>query len=152
MLVDTLPLVLLALYAFFFGISLLQFIAPWEDKVSGPAFLEYHHAVDRYMAVWARALAQLQLALSLLLLVLECQQWQTIPYWCRVIALGFVISSVVVAVTGNVPLNTIMNSWSAEQLPSNWFSIRSQWLAYHRLRAWFSVAAFVFFSVSLLLN
>ncbi|MBD2705872.1 hypothetical protein IC229_35065 [Spirosoma sp. BT702] len=150
MLFPFLLLVTIALYAFFFGISLLQLIAPWERHVSGQTFVNYHQAIDPYMAKWAKILAQLQLVLTLVVLWIFYQRGLTWSVCLLGIALGMVIISVLVAIRGNVPLNQVMKRWSATELPVNWLSIRDQWLTYHRWRAWVNMIGFIFLLASLL--
>ncbi|GAB3958400.1 hypothetical protein GCM10028805_52660 [Spirosoma harenae] len=131
-----------ALYAFFFGISLLQLIAPWEQHVSGQTFVAYHQAIDPYMAKWAKILAQLQLGLTLVLMAIFYQRGLTWSVWLLGMALGMVVTSVMVAIRGNVPLNKLIQSWSATELPANWRSIRDGWLGHHRKRAWVNIVGF----------
>ena len=150
MLFSSLLLAITALYAFFFGISLLQLIAPWERRVSGKTFIEYHQAIDPYMAKWAKLLAQTQLALTLVVLVMEYQQGLMVSFWLMSIALSLVVTSVLVAIRGNVPLNKLIKGWSVDELPRNWIAIRSQWLSYHHMRAWVNILSFGFLLASLL--
>jgi hypothetical protein len=140
----------IGLYAFFFGISLLQLIAPWEGQVSGKTFVDYHQAIDPYMAKWAKLLAQLQLVLTLLVLVTKYQQGLTLAFWLMSIAFGLVVTSVLVAIRGNVPLNEISRGWSPDELPVDWLAIRSRWISYHRTRAFINILGFGFSLAGLL--
>jgi hypothetical protein len=48
-----------------------------------------------------------------------------------------------IAVKGNLPINAVINNWSKDRYPSNWFEYRDRWLKFFRYRKVAVVTGFV---------
>lgn len=129
-------------YAVSFGIAVYFFIAPCYDKLSGPTFIEFFRNIDPYMKVWARRLLRSQITLTLPLLGLMFDRWASLPFWLTLVALLMGVTSMVIAVKGNVPLNRQMDHWSPSEPPTGWEKVRARWLRYHSLRGVAEVVGF----------
>jgi ribosomal protein S10 len=129
-------------YATFFGIAVYLFIAPCYDKMSAQTFIEFFQTVDPYMKVWAKRLLLMQIALTILLLVLMHNQWTSLSSWLTLLGLMISVTSMEIAIKGNVPLNRQMDRWSPLNPPLDWERVRDRWLYYHHLRG-VVVASFI---------
>jgi hypothetical protein len=59
------------------------------------------------------------------------------------IAGGFYVAMLVCFFVFNAPVNTALNGWTVDTLPSDWSEYRLHWETGHALAAFFSIVAFV---------
>jgi len=59
------------------------------------------------------------------------------------IALLALIIEVVLTLKGNLPINDVINTWSANNIPVNWSDIRDKWFAIYMYRQIASITGFV---------
>jgi uncharacterized membrane protein len=62
---------------------------------------------------------------------------------CSVVALVSLIIDVAFTLKGNVPLNKIINTWTASNYPANWKEYRSKWLSIYSIRQVTNIIGFV---------
>jgi hypothetical protein len=135
-----LSFILVAFAAFFFALPSTGLIAPWDYDVSGRTWAEYHKAVDFYMGARMPIIALSCWACMVFFLILERKNWKEPPFRFMALALAILILLTVIAINTNVAMNTEMNNWNPENLPSNWAAMRDQWLHYHHFNAPFNMA------------
>jgi len=112
----------------------------------GSAYLPYWQALN---ADYGRAMPVLLLT-TLAFLVLTCilsfldRRGQRI-FILSVVALLLTIATIVLTVTQFEPLNRLANSWTVENLPTEWVDVRARWWTLHIIRTILAVLAFARF-------
>jgi len=136
----TAAVLLLGLYA---GGVLFGVLAPSVMLLPGSAYLPYWQALN---ADYGRAMPVLLLT-TLAFLVLTCilsfldRRGQRI-FILSVVALLLTIATIVLTVTQLEPLNRLANSWTVENLPTEWVDVRARWWTLHIIRTILAVLAF----------
>ena len=49
----------------------------------------------------------------------------------------------IIMIKGNLPINALMNTWTAENYPQNWMAYRDKWLSVFRLRQLANITGFI---------
>jgi uncharacterized membrane protein len=62
---------------------------------------------------------------------------------CSIIALVLLIVDIALSLKGNVPLNKIINTWTASNYPANWKEYRSKWFLVYNIRQVANIIGFV---------
>ncbi len=62
---------------------------------------------------------------------------------CSIIALIALLADVILAVKGNIPLNTFISSWTTANYPSDWKQYRSKWFTLYHVRQVLNITGFV---------
>ena len=125
--------------AFFFGVGVYLFLAPCYGRLSGRAFVEWFQAIDPYMKARAPWVWWMQAGFTAGLLPLT-SGW---VFALTAGSLGFAVVQLVIALTGNLPLDRQMEHWNPDALPAGWERVRDEWLRSHARRGMASAGAFV---------
>ena len=62
---------------------------------------------------------------------------------CSVIALVALIADILLALKGNIPLNTYISSWTTSDYPADWKQYRSKWFTLYHVRQALNITGFV---------
>jgi glycerol uptake facilitator-like aquaporin len=114
-------------------------ISPWAADVSGATFAEFHRATDFYMSKRMPVFVQSFMLFNLIFLGLT---WRNRSSWSfGLVALGLVLQLVgtIIAIKTNVAMNAAMNAWDPTHLPTNWATVRAEWLSAHSRNFFFNV-------------
>lgn len=107
-------------------------------------YIEFRKQVDRSMRANFKYVVYSSLLLNLLLAVLA-----TITAPFSVLSIASIISFIalvtdtVITVKFNMPVNNIINTWTAKDYPANWSDFRTMWLTYFGYRQIANIIGFV---------
>lgn len=80
---------------------------------------------------------------NLLLVIVNIKNPGGIVFIAASIALVALIADVVLTLKGNLPVNDIINNWSADNIPSNWADYRTKWFNIFQYRQVASITGFI---------
>jgi hypothetical protein len=107
---------------------------PTLYKVSGTTFIEMHRPVDLAMRSVGPTIFTIMLTLYGLLTILFFIEKSKIKGILILVAILLLLGNTLVAFQGNRPLNDLFLTWTPTTIPSNWLSLRDEWLSYHLYR------------------
>lgn len=107
---------------------------PISYKISGTTFIEMHRPVDLLMRSIGPIVFTIMLSLYGLLAILFFIEKSKIKGFLIVAAILLLLANTFVALQGNRPLNDLFLTWTPTTIPSNWSSLRDEWLGYHLYR------------------
>jgi hypothetical protein len=103
-------------------------------KISGVTFIEMHRPLDLVMRNVGPILFTILLTLYGSLAILLFIEKSKIKGFLILAAILLLIGNTFVALQGNRPLNDLFLTWTPTTIPSNWSSLRDEWLSYHIYR------------------
>jgi hypothetical protein len=103
-------------------------------KISGVTFIEMHRPLDLAMRSVGPILFTILLTFYGLLAILLFVEKSKIKGFLILAAILLLLGNTFVAFQGNRPLNDLFLTWTPTTLPSNWSSLRDEWLSYHIYR------------------
>jgi hypothetical protein len=103
-------------------------------KISGTTFIEMHRPMDLAMRTIGPILFTIMLSLYGLLAILFFMEKSNRKGVLILAAILLLLANTFVALQGNRPLNDLFLTWTPTTLPSNWSSLRDEWLRYHLYR------------------
>ncbi|MDN3676894.1 hypothetical protein QWY90_06180 [Flavobacterium paronense] len=115
------------------GIYDLTFF-PTLYKISGVTFIEMHRPVDLAMRSIGPIIFSIMLSLFVLLAILFYMEKSKIKSLLILVGILLLLGNTFVALKGNRPLNDLFLTWTPTTIPSNWSSLREEWLGYHLYR------------------
>jgi hypothetical protein len=135
----------LILYAVVISQSFFYILAMSSvTKSMQPAtYIESRQLLDKSLQHTLRIVYYLALASSVLLVSFCVTNPSGILFICTIIALISLVADIVLSLKGNVPLNKIINTWSASAYPSNWKEYRAKWLSIYSIRQVANIIGFV---------
>lgn len=76
----------------------------------------------------------------------------SIGFWIRVIALLLTLFSLLVTLVTEVPLVSQMREWTEMTMPYGWEKLRDNWVKFHTMRTFSSLASFACLVISVLIQ
>lgn len=80
---------------------------------------------------------------NLLLVIVTMKNPGSIVFLTASIAFVALVADTVLTLKGNLPINDIINSWSADNQPANWTDYRTKWLTIFQYRQIATISGFV---------
>ena len=80
---------------------------------------------------------------SLLLVISTIKNPGSLMFITAAIAFLALIADTLLALKGNIPINTLINSWSADNYPANWAEYRTKWMNIYQYRQIANIVGFV---------
>lgn len=117
-------------------------IFPFSYEISGVTFIEMHRPLDLAIRKVGPILFTIIASMHLLLVALFFVEKSRHKGWLILTALGFLLCDTFIALQYNGPINDLFLTWTPATIPTNWASIRDQWLTYHLYRDVFIVLGF----------
>jgi uncharacterized membrane protein len=135
----------LMLYAVVISQSFFYILAMSNvTKSMQPAtYIESRKLLDQHLRSSLTTVYYLALASSVLLVSFCVINPSGFLFICSVVALVSLIIDVAFTLKGNVPLNKIINTWTASNYPANWKEYRSKWLSIYSIRQVTNIIGFV---------
>jgi hypothetical protein len=106
-------------------------------------YIESRKLLDQNLRSSLTTVYYLALASSVLLVSFCVINPSGFLFICSVVALVSLIIDVAFTLKGNVPLNKIINTWTASNYPANWKEYRSKWLSIYSIRQAVNIIGFV---------
>src|SRR5215813_4921287 len=112
----------LALYSIVISQSLFYILAMSRVlKSMQPAtYIESRQLLDKNLQTSLRSVYYLTLASSILLTSFCVVNPSGVLFICSLVSLVALVTDIILSLKGNVPLNKIINTWSASSYPANW--------------------------------
>jgi hypothetical protein len=107
---------------------------PIMYKISGITFIEMHRPLDLMMRNIGPIIFTIMLSLYVLLAILFFIEKSKTKGLLILAAIILLLGNTLVAFQGNRPLNDLFLTWTPTTIPSNWSSLRDEWLSYHIYR------------------
>lgn len=114
-----------------------------QERLEAAAYIELRKFLDENFMAKFKWSMYAGLLLSLALLIFTAQQSIGFLFFSSLFAFLGLLTDTVITVKGNLPLNTFIRSWSADQHPADWKTYRSKWLLYFSWRQVANIAGFV---------
>lgn len=135
----------LLLYAFvisqtFFYILAMSRVTKSMQPVT---YIESRHLLDKNLQSSLSLVYYLALAASFALTSFCVINPSGVLFICSIISLVSLIIDVALSLKGNVPLNKIINTWTASNYPANWKEYRSKWFMIYNIRQIANIIGFV---------
>lgn len=80
---------------------------------------------------------------NLLLVLVTVRNYRSLLFVASSVSLLLLIGDTVLTLKGNVPINDIVNTWTASSHPASWSETRSDWLRIFHYRQLLNVSGFV---------
>jgi hypothetical protein len=107
---------------------------PIMYKISGITFIEMHRPLDLVMRSVGPIIFTIMLSFYGLLAILFFIEKSKIKGFLILAAILLLLGNTFVALQGNRPLNDLFLTWTPTTIPSNWSSLRDEWLSFHIYR------------------
>lgn len=125
-------------YSFVVSQSLMYILALKNTQLAlgGSTYVEVRQLIDANMKDTFKYAIYSALLFSLLLVLVNLKSPTSLVFIMASIGFLALIVDVAIMIKGNMPLNTIINTWSPENYPANWKEIRQAWfsaLAYRQV-------------------
>ena len=116
---------------------------PFQYEISGATFIEMHRPIDLIMREVGPPMFIVIVSLKIILATLFFIERSKYKGWLIIAALIFLLCDTFIALQYNRPINDLFLTWTPTTIPSNWASIRDQWLNYHLYRNIFMLLGIV---------
>lgn len=135
----------LLLYAFVISQSFFYILAMSGTlkNMQAETYIETRNLLTRKLELPLQVVYYTALGSSLLLTafcVVNPTGWLFIS---SVIALVTLVTDVLLAVKGNIPINKYINSWTTANYPANWQHYRSKWFSLYHTRQVVNITGFI---------
>ena len=135
----------LLLYACVISQSLFYIMAMSRvtKSMRAVSYIESRQLLDKNLQSSLSLVYYLALASSVALAAFCVINPSGILFVCSIVSLLSLILDVTLTLKGNVPLNKIINTWTASNYPANWQEYRSRWFLVYNLRQVVNIIGFV---------
>jgi phosphate starvation-inducible membrane PsiE len=130
---------MIASQAFMYMLSLKQV----QLNLDASAYTEVRKLTDISMRASFKYVIYAALLANVLLVIATAKNPGSIVFISAAIALVALVVEVLLTLKGNLPINDIINTWSADTIPSNWTELRNKWFTIFQYRQIASITGFV---------
>lgn len=109
---------------------------------AGP-YTEVRKLIDTSMRSNFKYVIYAALLFSLLLVILNIKNPGSLVFIATSIAFVALVADTLLTVKGNLPINDIINSWTADNIPANWADYRAKWFRIFQYRQVANITGFV---------
>jgi hypothetical protein len=134
--------------SFMYIISLRQV----QLKMQGPSYVELRKLLDIVMKANFKYVVYIALLCNLLLIVVLSGEPGSISFISAVVAFAALVIDTLITIKGSFPINSIINNWEPNSLPSDWQAYRSKWLQVFGYRQMANIVGFLSLLVGLVFN
>lgn len=113
-----------------------------QKSMDAPSYIQLRQLTDRNFMAKYKYVIYFTLLASLLLCIFTAAKPTGFLFISSVIAFAALVADVLLAIKGNVPINKLINTWSADNYPANWETYREKWLHIYCLRQVANIAGF----------
>jgi uncharacterized membrane protein len=107
------------------------------------SYTEIRKQIDTNMRSKFRYVIYTALLANLLLVISAIKDPGSLLFITATIAFVALVADTLVTIKGNLPVNDIINGWTADNYPSNWMKYRTKWLAIFQYRQALNITGFV---------
>lgn len=144
MLLKVMILLNLLAYSWIVGQAYMYIIALSDvtKKLDAASYIHFRQLTDVNFIAKYKYVIYASLLSSLLLCIFTAAKPGSFLFISSVIAFAALVADVLLAIKGNVPINKLINTWSADNYPANWQIYRNRWLHVYRKRQVANIAGF----------
>ena len=106
-------------------------------------YIELRQLLDKNFQSKNRVVVYITLVSCTALTILCSMNTSGFLFISSAIALAALIIGIVLTLKGNVPINKVINTWSADNYPHNWKDYRSRWLSVFAKRQVLDIIGFL---------
>lgn len=145
MLIKVTLLITMLLYAFIVAQSFFYILAMSKasKKMKAAAYIETRQLIDHQLRTTLSLVYYSAVTASIALIAFCVVNPGGLLFTCAIIALGALIVDVVLALSGNVPLNRTIDTWTSTAYPQNWQQVRAKWFTLYHIRQAFNIGGFI---------
>jgi hypothetical protein len=112
-------------------------------RLDSITYIELRKQIDRSMRATFKYAMYSGLLLNLLLIIVTARYPFSVLFIASTISFIALVVDTMITIKGNIPVNNIINSWTAQNHPANWSDFRGMWLRYFRYRQIANITGFV---------
>lgn len=128
-------------FMYIFALKNVQF------NLEANAYIELRKLLDVSMSANFKYVMYIALLANLLLVISNFKNTGSLLFITSAIAFIAIIADVLIAVKGNIPINTIISTWSPDNYPANWGDYRAKWLSIFQYRQIANITGFLSLSI-----
>ena len=125
--------------AFMYILSLKQV----QLSLDANTYTEIRKLIDASMRASFKYVIYTALLANVLLVIATAKNPGSLVFITATIALVALVAEILLTLKGNLPINDIINTWSADTIPANWAAIRDKWFTIFQYRQIASITGFV---------
>ncbi len=130
---------MIASQAFMYILSLKQV----QLNLGADSYTEIRKLIDISMRASFKYVIYAALLANVLLVIATIKTPTTLVFITATISLLALVAEIVLTLKGNLPINDVINTWSADSVPANWTSFRDKWFTIFQYRQIASLTGFV---------
>lgn len=138
-------LITLLAYSIIVSQSFMYIVALEKVQLSleAKSYIELRKLLDTNMRDNFKYVFYVALLMNLLLVLSTIKNPGSLFFITAAIALVCLLAETLLTVKGNMPVNDIINTWTAESFPANWAEYRTKWLHIFQYRQIANITGFV---------
>ena len=114
-----------------------------QRNMQPESYIEMRKLLDKNYQVKFRIVIYVTLLTCSVLTLLSSMHLTGLLFITSAIALAGLIIEIVLTLKGNVPINKVINTWTAESYPLNWQEYRTKWLSIFAKRQVINIIGFL---------
>lgn len=130
---------MIASQAFMYILSLKQV----QLNLNASSYTEIRKLIDISMRASFKYVIYAALLANVLLVITTLKTPTSLVFITVTIALVALAAEILLTLKGNLPINDVINTWSADTIPANWADIRDKWFTIFQYRQIASITGFV---------
>ena len=132
-------------YSMIAGQAFMHMLALKHAQLSleANAYIELRKLVDASMRVSYKYVIYAALLTNILLVLANIKNPGGLVFITAAIALVALIAEILLTLKGNLPINDVINTWSANNYPTNWADFRTKWFDIYQYRQVANIIGFI---------
>ncbi len=130
---------MIASQAFMYMLSLKQV----QLNLGANSYIEIRKLIDISMRASFKYVIYVALLANVLLIIVTAKTPNSLVFISATVALVALVAEIVLTLKGNLPINDVINTWSADSIPANWTAFRDKWFTIFQYRQIASITGFI---------
>ena len=130
---------IIASQAFMYMLSLKQV----QLNLGPTSYTEVRKLIDISMRASFKYVIYAAVLANVLLVLLAAKTPSSLIFITATIALIALVAEIMLTLKGNLPINDVINTWSADTIPANWTAFRDKWFTIFQYRQIASITGFI---------
>ena len=114
-----------------------------QTNLQPQSYIEMRKLLDKNYQVKFRIVIYVSLLTCSVLTILSSMNLTGLLFITSGIALTGLIAEIILTLKGNVPINKVINTWTADNYPVNWQDYRTKWLSIFAKRQAINIIGFL---------
>lgn len=112
-------------------------------KLDRNSYTEIRKLIDSSMRASFKYVIYVALLANVLLVIATAKTPCSLVFWGAIIALFALVAEILFTLKGNLPINNVINTWSADSTPANWATFGGKWFTIFQYRQIASITGFI---------